>query len=495
MRRGVVDKELAVGPSAMAHDIEKFKKCQICNNNDQASFVVDRKNGDVICSNCGTIVSESIMHEGSQFRKFEGEVDRNHHGDTPNPLYSNAHNLSTSLSGVSQTTGAGMGGWRSGGGGRNLETILRNAHAYTELNISQFGKTDRRTRTGYKDRQKKEAFVNMTHTGDALNLHEAVVQRAKELFAGFRDDRELVQQFKGVIAACLCEAFDQLSDAGKQILKAEQGQGPESVASDPAATASSSSSDNGKSASATAAAAAASEAAFQYNKRAARRNELHHSNLAGKGGLLLDFDSVETAKSAAAAATGSPTSSDAGISKPASTWDLEDCRRWLTEVPRQISLEWIEAREKGVDGIPSGSQSDLEGRLVEHTFNLIEHLEQQLQTKQPTNGKKVITPRLNDLAKLGIQWQHKHERGAGSKSLPQAAKSKRTAGQILILLTAKKLGSILNDPVAGEAIHKKLREVVSKQETLKLQGLREEASRQRLLQMKRKPWLQARLQS
>ena len=127
------DKELAVGPSATAHDIEKFKKCQNCGNNDQASFVLDRRNGDVICSNCGTVVSESIMHEGSQFRKFEGEVDRNHHGDAPNPLYSNAHNLSTSLSGVAQTSGAGIGGWKSGGGGRNLETILRNAHAYVSF--------------------------------------------------------------------------------------------------------------------------------------------------------------------------------------------------------------------------------------------------------------------------------------------------------------------------------------------------------------------------
>ena len=195
------------GGSGSVHDIEKFKKCNSCGNNDQSSFVLDRKNGDVICGNCGTVVSESIMHEGSQYRKFEGEVDRNHHGDAANPLYSNAHNMSTTLGGVSQISGAGMGGFGSGGGGgkRNLETILRNAHAYTELNVSQFGKTDRRTRVGYKDRQKKEAFIQMAHVGDALSLHEAVVQRAKELFAGFRDDRELVQQFKGVIGTSVGE--------------------------------------------------------------------------------------------------------------------------------------------------------------------------------------------------------------------------------------------------------------------------------------------------
>jgi len=58
----------------------QFKKCKICGETDQSNFILDRKNGDVICSSCGTVHSESIMHEGSQFRKFEGEVDRNHHG-------------------------------------------------------------------------------------------------------------------------------------------------------------------------------------------------------------------------------------------------------------------------------------------------------------------------------------------------------------------------------------------------------------------------------
>ena len=171
------------------HDMDKFKRCPTCGNNDQSDFVLDRRNGDVICEHCGTVVSESIMHEGSQYRKFEGEVDRNHHGDAANPLLSNAHNLSTSLTGVVTLAGsAGGAGWgaqsTATSNKRNLETILKNVHAYTELNVSQFGKTDRRTRIGYKDRQKKDAFLQMMHAGDALNLHEAVVQRAKEIFAG-----------------------------------------------------------------------------------------------------------------------------------------------------------------------------------------------------------------------------------------------------------------------------------------------------------------------
>ena len=112
--------------------LEKFKKCVSCGATDQSVFVLDRKNGDVICSLCGTVNSESLMHEGSQFRKFEGELDRNHHGDTQNPLYSNAHNMSTGLGGIQPTSGAGVGGFGSNRG-RGLETILRNG----ELPIMQ----------------------------------------------------------------------------------------------------------------------------------------------------------------------------------------------------------------------------------------------------------------------------------------------------------------------------------------------------------------------
>ena len=70
----------------------------------------------------------------------------------------------------------------------------------------------------------------------------------------------------------------------------------------------------------------------------------------------------------------------------------------------------------------------------------------------------------------------------------------RTAGQLLVLKTAKKLGILLKDEFAGQSIHKELRSLVGKQEAQKRKRQREEATRQRLVQMKRKPWLQARAQ-
>jgi transcription initiation factor TFIIIB Brf1 subunit/transcription initiation factor TFIIB len=118
----------------------KFKKCKVCGNNEQGSFVLDKKNGDLICTICGTVATESLMHEGTQFRKFEGEEDRNHHGDVANPLYSNAYNMGTSLGGVSLTVGAGVGGHGSGGA-KGLETILKNIHNYTEMVSSESNNT------------------------------------------------------------------------------------------------------------------------------------------------------------------------------------------------------------------------------------------------------------------------------------------------------------------------------------------------------------------
>ena len=503
-------KETPVAARQVAYEVEQWKKCTTCGNNDQSSFVLDPKQGDLICTNCGTIVSESIMHEGQQFRKFEGEEDRNHHGDAPNPLFSNSHNMGTSLGGVTFQTGAGMGGYGSGGrGGGNMENILRNAHAYTEMNISQFGKEEKKTRIGYKDRQKKDAFYQMTHAGDALGLHEAVVQRAKELFAGFRDDREMVQQFKGVIAACLSEAFDQLSRDGRQLLKKQAGEGGAGAATKE------------------------EDGPKIIHARASRRNDLHSASLAGKGGLLLETTVVShggvagvgvNMKSPNESITGQPFET-----KSAATWDMDDCKSWMIEATKSIARSWVEARQSSntsaadmkpnnnssTVAIPKGTKDELEGSLVEHTLKLSEYLEEELKKKSTGQtsssklaggGRRVNTPRVADMGTLGIKWQHSYERGSGGKGgvgnsgrtitglkPGENRTSSRTAGQILLLLTAKKFGNIIGDQVAGAAFHKELKAIIGREDAKKRLERREEATQARLKQMNRKPWLQKRV--
>ena len=106
--------------------------------------------------------------------------------------------------------------------------------------------------------------------------------------------------------------------------------------------------------------------------------------------------------------------------------------------------------------------------------------------------------------KLGIKWQHAHERGSGGKGgvgnnvqkeIKAPVNGGRTAGQILISkYSANKLGSVLNDKLAGEAFHKELSRLKARQAEKKRQDLRADATRQRHMQMKRKPWLQARME-
>mmetsp|Transcript_51946 Transcript_51946/g.62460 ORF Transcript_51946/g.62460 Transcript_51946/m.62460 type:complete len:738 (+) Transcript_51946:59-2272(+) len=458
--------DLPVAARNSVHDIDKWKKCKVCGNNDQSNFCLDRKNGDLICTKCGTVSSSSLMHEGSQFRKFEGEADRNHHGDVANPLYSNAHNMSTTLGGVSSFSNQGMGG----GSKRTLEVVLRNAHAFTEMNISQFGKDEKKTREGYKDRQKKDAFVKMTHVGDALNLHEAVVQRAKELFAGFRDDRELVQQFKGVVAACLCEAYHQLSSDGRQILKKVVGDEDADNPDNPA----------------------------KLTARANWRNDMHKSSAANTPGFLPD--TVNTGNQPNTTDKQDPTkvkakNADSGIGdKYIPTWTLDDCRTWLLESSRSIARLWHTNPNNPNSAKPI---SELEGKLVEHTLALCTYLEKQL---KPANNKqnkyhtkqRVITPRVNDMAHLSIKWQHvdmQRPQGAGGR-FDKAPPSTKTAGQFLILLTSKKWTSIINDPLAGESFHKELKGLKARQEDKKKKRKSEEVTNNRFKQMKRKLWLQ-----
>ena len=101
---------------------------------------------------------------------------------------------------------------------------------------------------------------------------------------------------------------------------------------------------------------------------------------------------------------------------------------------------------------------------------------------------------LNALLLLTMVFTKGGKGGVGNSGHQNTLQTRagRTAGQILLLKTAKKLGSILNDSQAGDAIHKELRGLVGRQEARKRKQLLEEQTRQRFAQMKRKPWLQAR---
>lgn len=509
------EEDVPVAAKVAQHDIDKFKKCSTCGNNDQSSFVLDRKNGDLICTLCGTVATESLLHEGSAFRKFEGEADRNHHGDVANPLYSNAHNMGTTLSGIAVQSGAGIG-W--GSKKQGLEKILKHTHTITEMSLSQFGKEEKKTRVGYKDKQKKDAFVKMAHVSDALSLHEAVLQQAKVLFAGFRDDRELVQQFQGVLAACLWESFEQLSKSGRQILKGRAGEETSTNDSTNPSHMNNNTSQNGQ------------EAVEIETKRAGWRNDMHKASLASRT-LLEKVDPVTSSATA--------TSVQAIVlvpheKKEAKVWNLDDCRSWLVEASKIIAKKWVDMNEqantmknpvanekvsnqKGIEtiskSIPKGSRDELEGKMVFHTLTLCDHLEKEVSNSSRSGNNRTrqrngraFTPRVKDMSKLGIKWQKPNERGSGGKGgvgnsgrttlgKKPGEQSSRTAGQVLLLMTRKQFGSLLKDTVAGDAFHTELRTLLGRQNERKRKIMGEEVARTRAKQLKRKPWLTARAEA
>jgi len=517
------EEDVPVAAKVAQHDIDKFKKCSTCGNNDQSAFVLDRKNGDLICTLCGTVAIESLLHEGSAFRKFEGEADRNHHGDVANPLYSNAHNMGTTLSGIAVQSGAGIG-W--GSKKQGLEKILRHTHTITEMSLSQFGKDEKKTRVGYKDRQKKDAFVKMAHVSDALSLHEAVLQQAKVLFAGFRDDRELVQQFQGVLAACLWESFEQLSKDGRQILKGRAGE--EASMNDPTHP-----NPNSLHANATPSSNATNQGSEVETKRAGWRNEMHKASLASRK-LLDKVDPVASSSKSTSNTTEVLTPHEKNEAK---VWNLDDCRSWLVGASKIIAKKWVDMNDEvntlmesgtsttnasaakhlhhptGKKSIPQGSRDELEGQMVFHTLTLCDHLEKELTSSPTTLNKRAMmrngrafTPRVKDMSRLGIKWQKPNERGSGGKGgvgnsgrttlgKKPGEQSSRTAGQVLLLITRKQFGSILKDEVAGDAFHTELRTLLGRQHERKRKTRGEEVARTRAKQLKRKPWLTARAEA
>ncbi|KAI2489696.1 TFIIB zinc-binding [Fragilaria crotonensis] len=162
----------------------------------------------------------------------------------------------------------------------------------------------------------------------------------------------------------------------------------------------------------------------------------------------------------------------------------------------------VDGRSQGWQTHDLGSQSELEGKLVEHTLSLCDQLEAELRQKlNANNGRRAITPRVKDMANLGIRWQHGHERGSGGKGgvgnsgravngVKPGEHAGRTAGQVLILKRPRNWAPCYRMPLL-EKVPQELRSLLGRQETRKLKDRREEGARQRVNQMQRKPYLQA----
>jgi hypothetical protein len=157
--------------------------------------------------------------------------------------------------------------------------------------------------------------------------------------------------------------------------------------------------------------------------------------------------------------TSSNACNNAGVSlerKPISSWDLNDVRAWLLAASKAIAKHWL---EHGFNIQESKSLEELEGVLVQHVFVICEHLE--------TN------------------MEYYCSQGPTSSPVPLAA------GKKLLLMSSKKLSSIVGDAKAASALHQKLRGVVNRQAARRHLAAGKKASHVRFQQIKRKHWVEA----
>eukprot|EP01038_Epipyxis_sp_PR26KG_P009072 gene9072-12234_t len=179
--------------------------CVLCGNKDLNNVVTDPLTGDSICTGmdglgCGQVMLDHTVHEGAEKRNFEGEENRNHFGPAPDRLMPDVVNLETRLD--TYSNGKQKSSWKR----------MSHTQQQLEINLSNLSTDHRHTREGYKTKQKREAFRLMAEIAANFNIHESVVAKAKEEFAKYRDFREAVQQYEGVVASCLVIAYEQLAE-------------------------------------------------------------------------------------------------------------------------------------------------------------------------------------------------------------------------------------------------------------------------------------------
>lgn len=180
-------------PSA-AIDLDAGTACT-CGNDDPTLFVEDSRAGDLICKVCGTILSQRRTVDGDWTRgAFADEGDQSQQGPAMQLHHSPQWNLRTTFGeapGVSKATMSRIHStWASIDRGQEAGAV----------------RTGGRTTIAYKDKMKSRAFAVMEEAGARLRLHRAVVEAAKALFSGFRDDREQLVGLEPVIMACLAVA-------------------------------------------------------------------------------------------------------------------------------------------------------------------------------------------------------------------------------------------------------------------------------------------------
>ena len=178
----------------------RYKKCP------KTDFVDDHKTGNIVCRTCGTIATLNKIQDAPWKIKFkDDDVDPSFHGPPPDHRYSAAHNLRTKIQTLRAfRTNAGEGGEAQQRRAASQAFSLISAQNRVELNLSNFGRSTRaKTRQGYKDNMKGIVFEQIEDACSQLRLHSRVHERAKDIYAHYRDNVAALRQTGLIKAVCI----------------------------------------------------------------------------------------------------------------------------------------------------------------------------------------------------------------------------------------------------------------------------------------------------
>jgi hypothetical protein len=150
--------------------------------------------GDGTEVGCGMVVSERHVFQGAT-RTFEGEEEKNHHGQAPRKHISEPSQLCTSLGPCLN--------------GKKASRDYRKIHAEIGNRSSKYGKENKQTRVEFKDHEIFKASIHFENEIASLAMNPRVKNIALAHFAPYRREKEQIRDVEKWYAACLVIGLDE----------------------------------------------------------------------------------------------------------------------------------------------------------------------------------------------------------------------------------------------------------------------------------------------
>jgi transcription initiation factor TFIIB len=156
--------------------------CSLCNRH--TNILTDQDSGEVICTNCGSVMNDKVVETKAEWNTFDSE-DRNSKSRTgaPTSLAKHDRGLSTVIGKINKDAA-----------GQQIDTAMKNR-------INRWRKWDFRSQNSHAERNLHTAFIHLDMMKSALGLPDSVIEKIAYLYRKIQE-RGLVRgrTIKGVVA-------------------------------------------------------------------------------------------------------------------------------------------------------------------------------------------------------------------------------------------------------------------------------------------------------